>query len=150
MKNTINADIQRILKEAEKAKVNIKEIEQFFNKRIIELPKGWTATIPDIDGRRLLLINYSTNEAKDEQPLITFNKICEKAEKATGKKVKKGVYEYDGCVIALEGNTPEIEINGAKFWIQVRQCQTDKCDFEIKKQTVKVARPVGFCAEALT
>jgi len=149
MENKIENDLKKIRKKAKVDQVNCIAAGSYFTKMIKEIPDGWTATfIPDESGR-LLLINHSLSDKKDPKPLLTFKETCDKIS-ALGLDLEKGIYEVCGRVIALEASTKPFEFEGGKFHIHIRQCQTDTCDFEVKEETVKVAKPVGFCAEALT
>lgn len=149
MNNKLKEDLRNLRTEFNKNRANCLAAIDYFEKYIKTVPKGWTVTFCPDSSARLLIINYNHLDGeKEENPLAVFDGICKKIE-GLSLTLTRDIYEYDGSVIALQAKTKPFKHNERDFYIHIRQCQTDKCDFEVVEETVKVAKPSGFCAEVL-
>ncbi len=110
------------------------------------MPEHWSATFR-FEDNRLLIINYSHAEEKEEAPLISFKTLCN-ALSAAGYNVRKSVNDLGSDYIFLDAHS-EYHKDDISFTIHIRQCQVDKCEIEYQEVTEKKAVLSGFCAEVM-
>ena len=148
MKNfAIFGDLKKAEEKFEITKKSYEKALEFF-KELFEpiMPEHWQATFLFEDSR-LLIINYSHNNEKEDAPLISFKSLCDVLTNA-GYEVKKDTTDFGENYLFLDGKATYNK-GGVVFEIHIRQTQVDKCEIEYKEVTEKKAVLSGFCAEVL-